>query len=479
MSADILPFNPGLYPNPAAVKLPIKGDLSALLTQFDRPGPRYTSYPTIDQCVESVGAAALTDALKARCVGGLKRPLSLYVHVPFCESVCYYCACNKVVTKKHDRATQYLSRLEKEALMVARIAPTGLSPVTQFHMGGGTPTFLSDSELLGLVEGLKRIFRFSAKAEMSIEVDPRTVNENRLLHLRSLGFNRISFGVQDFDPDVQKAVHREQTFESVQVLLKAARRLGFESINVDLIHGLPKQTPRSFASTLDQLIDLVPDRVALYGYAHLPSRFKPQRRIHDADLPDAATRVALLRMAIERMQTAGYEHIGMDHFAKPQDPLAVAKRQGRLHRNFQGYTTQPEADLIGLGVSAISKVGNVLVQNVRELPEYEDRISRGELAVFRGHEGTREDNLRHAAIMALLCQGEIHFGDFSEAFWLDFQTHFDHELAQLVPFVKAGLIERLPDGLRVTDTGWLFVRPMAMCFDAYIGKTQIQRSKLL
>ncbi|WP_370569136.1 oxygen-independent coproporphyrinogen III oxidase [Limnobacter humi] len=457
----------------------MNGDLSSLLTRFDRPGPRYTSYPTIDQCVESVGAAAFTDALKARCVGGLKRPLSLYVHVPFCESVCYYCACNKVVTKKHDRSTQYLNRLEKEALMVARIAPTGLSPVTQFHMGGGTPTFLNDSELLGLVEGLKRVFPFSAKAEMSIEVDPRTVDENRLLHLRSLGFNRISFGVQDFDPAVQKAVHREQSVDSVSTLLNAARRWGFESINVDLIHGLPKQTLRSFSTTLDRVIELSPDRLALYGYAHLPSRFKPQRRIHDADLPDAATRVMLLRMAIERMQAAGYEYIGMDHFAKPQDPLAVAKRQGRLHRNFQGYTTQPDADLIGLGVSAISKVGNLLVQNVRELPEYEDRIGRGELAVFRGHEGTREDSLRHAAIMALLCQGEIHFSDFSQAFWIDFPQHFALELGLLRPFEDAGLLMLGPDGVRVTDLGWLFIRPMAMCFDAYAGRPQIERSKLL
>lgn len=476
MSADIIALN--ALPTLAHASLPPEG-LAPLLRQFDIPGPRYTSYPTIDQCTESVSGEALVDALQARCVGGLKRPLSLYVHLPFCESVCYYCACNKVVTKKHDRVQQYINRLEKEALLIAKAATGNLSPVTQLHFGGGTPTFLTDQELLGVVNGLKVLFPFSAQVEMSIEVDPRTVNDTRLLALRSMGFNRLSFGVQDFNPEVQKAVHREQSFESVRDLMKAARRLGFESINVDLIYGLPKQTTAGFAHTLDQLIELAPDRVALYGYAHLPERFKPQRRIHSADLPDAAGRVALLAQAIEQMRRAGYDYIGMDHFAKPSDPLAVAKRQGRLHRNFQGYTTQPDADLIGLGVSAISRVGNVMVQNTRELDDYEDRIAQGQLAVFRGHLSSREDLIRHSAIMGLLCQGELHFDDFSQTHWIDFKTHFEAELDSLQPFEAAGLLVRTEDSIEVTEAGWFFIRPIAMCLDQYSRHSTLSGSKLL
>ncbi len=476
MSATVIQFNPLHSINGTRAS---KVDLSELLTRHDVPGPRYTSYPTIDQCAESVGVAALEDALKGRCLGGLRRPLSLYVHVPFCESVCYYCACNKVITRKHDRVEHYLNCLEHEAMLIAKKAAGNLTPVTQFHMGGGTPTFLTDKELLGLVQGLKLVFPFAANAEMSIEVDPRTVDENRLLSLRSIGFNRISFGVQDFNPLVQKAVHREQSFESVETLVKAARRLGFESINVDLIYGLPKQNPERFAETLDQLVSLSPDRVALYGYAHLPERFKPQRRIHSGDLPDAAGRVALLAQAIERMQGAGYDYIGMDHFAKPQDPLAVAKRQGRLHRNFQGYTTQPDADLIGLGVSAISKVGSVMVQNTRELEAYEDALSRGNLAIFRGHELSRDDLIRYSVIMGLLCQGSVQFKDYSQSHWIEFESYFEKELAQLRRFSEQGLLELDEQGIEVTPLGWFFARPIAMVFDHYFHQRPSGHSKVL
>lgn len=476
MSAIIFPFNTqhSVLASPAT---PLA--LNDLLASYDVPGPRYTSYPTIDQCTESVGSIEFEDALRSRCLGGLRRPLSLYVHVPFCESVCYYCACNKVVTKKHDRVAHHLNCIEREAMLIARMGTGNLTPVTQFHMGGGTPTFLNDQELLGLVQGLKMVFPFAANAEMSIEVDPRTVDEVRLLSLRGIGFNRISFGVQDFDPQVQKAVHREQSFESVDTLVKAARRFGFESINVDLIYGLPKQNPGSFAKTLDQLISLSPDRVALYGYAHMPERFKPQRRIHDVDLPNAAGRVALLAQAIERMQTAGYDYIGMDHFAKPQDPLAVAKRQGRLHRNFQGYTTQPDADLIGLGVSAISKVGSVMVQNTRELNEYEDSLSRGHLAMFRGHECNRDDLIRYSVIMGLLCQGSVRFADFTLWHWIEFDTYFADELKRLHDFMAQGLVELTAEGIQVTALGWFFIRPIAMVFDRYFHQRTTGQSKVL
>ncbi|HEX4878781.1 MAG TPA: oxygen-independent coproporphyrinogen III oxidase [Limnobacter sp.] len=463
----------------AALSAATPASLAALLALHDVPGPRYTSYPTIDQCTESVGVPEFEDALRGRCMGGLRRPLSLYVHVPFCESVCYYCACNKVVTRKHDRVAHYLNCIEREAMLIAKTAAGNLTPVTQFHMGGGTPTFLNDQELLGLVQGLKMLFPFAAQAEMSIEVDPRTVDDVRLLSLRGMGFNRISFGVQDFDPVVQKAVHREQSAEAVLGLVKAARRFGFESINVDLIYGLPRQNPQRFAETLDTLIALSPDRVALYGYAHLPQRFKPQRRIHEADLPDAQGRVTLLAQAIEKMRVAGYDYIGMDHFAKPQDPLAVAKRQGRLHRNFQGYTTQPDADLIGLGVSAISKVGSVLVQNARELDLYEDALARSHLAVFRGHECSRDDLIRCSVIMGLLCQGSLQFEDFSHAHWIDFQAYFEDELQQLQAFSDQGLIILSPHGMEITSLGWFFVRPIAMVFDRHVHQRAVGRSKVL
>lgn len=476
MSANVIQFNPSHSIRGAHRP---KDNLNDLLKRHDVPGPRYTSYPTIDQCTESVGEAALEDALKGRSLGGLRRPLSLYVHVPFCESVCYYCACNKVITRKHDRVAHYLNCLEREAMLIAKKTAGNLTPVTQFHMGGGTPTFLNDRELLGLVQGLKMVFPFAVNAEMSIEVDPRTVDANRLLSLRSIGFNRISFGVQDFNPLVQKAVHREQSFELVESLVKTARRLGFESINVDLIYGLPKQNPERFAETLDQLVSLSPDRVALYGYAHLPERFKPQRRIHSDDLPDAAGRVALLAQAIERMQGAGYDYIGMDHFAKPQDPLAVAKRQGRLHRNFQGYTTQPDADLIGLGVSAISKVGSVMVQNTRELDAYEDALSRGNLALFRGHELTRDDLIRYSVIMGLLCQGSVQFSDYSQSHWIEFESYFERELAQLRRFSDEGLLELDELGIEVTPLGWFFARPIAMVFDHYLQQRPGGHSKVL
>lgn len=477
MSADILPFQS--VSEPQVLEGGQDPTFRTLLARYNVPGPRYTSYPTIDQCSESVSDSLFTHALQSRSAGGLKRPLSVYVHVPFCASVCYYCACNKVITKKHNRVQHYLDCLEKEALMVAKAAPLSLSPVTQFHIGGGTPTFLTDDELSGLVKGLTLIFPFSAQAEMSIEVDPRTVDTQRLLALRTMGFNRISFGVQDFDPAVQKAVHREQSFESVLGLVKAARRVGFESINVDLIYGLPLQTEVSFAHTLERLETLNPDRVALYGYAHLPERFKPQRRIHDQDLPCAETRMRLLALAIERLGEAGYEYIGMDHFAKPEDSLAVAKRQGRLHRNFQGYTTQSEADLIGLGVSAISKVGSVLVQNHRELDGYEDAIERGCSAIFRGHVCTHDDLVRHRVIMALLCQGHVHFDDISQAYWIDFKDYFKNELQQLRDFERAGLLTLSSSSIEVQPRGWFFIRPMAMCFDRYSQHARIPRGTLI
>ncbi|QPC30248.1 oxygen-independent coproporphyrinogen III oxidase [Caldimonas thermodepolymerans] len=449
-----------------------------MLARFDVPGPRYTSYPTADRFVEAFTAEQYRQALEQRAsaagaVGGRRAPLSLYVHVPFCESVCYYCACNKVITKHHERAAEYLDALEREIELHTQVLGTGQS-VSQLHFGGGSPTFLSDAELERLMGRLRAAFRLVPGGEYSIEVDPRTVTPVRLAHLASLGFNRLSFGVQDFDPDVQKAVHRVQPYESVAALMQSARELGFDSINADLIYGLPRQTPESFARTLQQIGELRPDRIALYAYAHLPQRFKPQRRIDAAELPAARDKIAMLSNAIATFLARGYDYIGMDHFALHSDALAAAKRQGRLHRNFQGYSTQPDCDLLGLGVSAIGRVGPTYSQNAKTLPEYYDALRHGQFPVVRGLALSRDDLLRRAVIMALMCQGHVVFESIEVAHLIDFRRYFAAEMAQMEQMAEQGLVTIEPDGLRVTPTGWYFVRGIAMVFDRYL---QADRSR--
>lgn len=473
MVSNIIPF-----PNKLAQNCKKQGkSFAQLLTRFDQPGPRYTSYPSIDQCSESITASDYAQALQARALGGLQRPLSLYVHIPFCESICYYCACNKVITRKRDKVNSYLKALQAEVNWVGKRCQ-GLTPVLQFHIGGGTPTFLSDSELLDVLHQLEAVFKFDENAERSIEIDPRTIGSSRLKNIRSMGFNRISFGVQDFNPQVQQAVHRQQSYQMVAQLMQTAKGLEFASINIDLIYGLPFQTVASFQKTIDQIIQLNPDRVALYGYAHLPARFKPQRRIQSDALPDSPTRVAILARAIEKMQQAGYEYIGMDHFAKATDSLAKARRQGLLHRNFQGYTTLPEADLIGLGVSAISRVGPCFVQNTRDLDEYLYLANNKGSAVFRGHISNRDDLIRQSVIMAILCQGALEFSDFEQTYWVCFKDYFSRELIQLQQFEQEGLLNITQSHLSLTERGWFFVRPIAMTFDCYLHRSLIDRSKV-
>ena len=448
----------------------------ALLRRFDAPGPRYTSYPTADRFVEAFGPGDLCNALQQRtqgAVAGATVPLSVYVHIPFCESVCYYCACNKVITKHHERAAEYLDALDTEIDLVVALACAG-QPVSQLHFGGGSPTFLSDAELQRVVGSLRRAFHIDDGTEMSIEVDPRTVTPDRLAHCRSLGFNRISFGVQDFDPQVQIAVHRVQPYESVRELMVAARELGFKSINADLIYGLPRQTPQSFARTVQQIGELRPDRIALYAYAHLPQRFKPQRRIVAEELPSAAQRVSMLGDAIAGFLGRGYHYIGMDHFALPDDALAVAKRQGRLHRNFQGYSTQPDCDLIGLGVSSIGKVGANYYQNAKTLPEYYDALRQRELPVQRGISLTRDDVLRRAVIMALMCQGRVEFESIELAHLINMREYFARELEALQPMAEAGLVELEPGAVQVTATGWYVVRAVAMVFDRSLQNDKLR-----
>jgi oxygen-independent coproporphyrinogen-3 oxidase len=447
-----------------------------LLKRFDVPGPRYTSYPTADRFIEAFTADDYRRALMQRAEGaqvGGRKPLSLYVHIPFCESVCYYCACNKVITKHHDRSAEYLDVLEAEIALHQQVL--GDAPaVSQLHLGGGSPTFLSDPELARLMASLLRAFRLAPGAEVSIEVDPRTADRARLAHLRQIGFNRISFGVQDFDPDVQKAVHRVQSFEMVRELMAAARELGFESINADLIYGLPKQTPESFQRTILQMSELRPDRIALYSYAHLPQRFKPQRRIDATQLPPPQHRIDMLSGAIAGFMGHGYSYIGMDHFALHDDSLAAAKRQGRLHRNFQGYSTQPDCDLIGLGVSSIGRMGATYSQNAKTLPEYYDAIRQGQFPVVRGLALTRDDLLRRAVIMALMCQGRLEFESVELAHLIKVPEYFRSELDALSPYIEMGLVVVEPGAVQVTAKGWFFVRAIAMVFDRHLQADRVR-----
>ncbi len=453
-----------------------------LLRKFDVSGPRYTSYPTADRFVEAFGAQDYIGALEHRRNGAaaMNSPLSLYVHIPFCDSLCYYCACNKIITKHHSRAAEYLRYLSREVDLHTAVLGKG-QLVSQLHLGGGSPTFLSDAELQELMTMLGSSFSFAPKGEYSIEVDPRTVDADRLKTLKNLGFNRLSFGVQDFDPAVQKAVHRVQPADQVFDLVARAREIGFDSVNVDLIYGLPLQTPESFDRTLAQVNELRPDRIALYGYAHLPERFKPQRRIDSAQLPGGAAKVSMLSRALNAFGEAGYVYIGMDHFALPEDSLAVAKRQGRLHRNFQGYSTQPDCDLIALGVSSIGRVGPTYSQNAKTLDEYYDLLNHNQFPVVRGLALTRDDLLRRAVIMAIMCQGHLQFEAIELAHLINFKQYFETELNTLRLLAEQGMVEVDANGLHVTSMGWFFVRAVAMVFDRYLqsDRTRAKFSKIL
>ena len=442
-----------------------------LLQRFDTPGPRYTSYPTADRFAESFGPSDTVRVLQERRPGSSATPLSVYVHIPFCESLCYYCACNKIITKHHERAAEYLDALESELGLVVESLGAG-RPVSQLHFGGGSPTFLSDAELARVMQALRAAFCLTGDSEVSIEVDPRTVTPARLAHFRDLGFNRLSFGVQDFDPEVQQAVHRVQPFEMVAELIASARELGYLSINADLIYGLPRQSPESFARTVGQIGALRPDRIALYAYAHLPQRFKPQRRIADIDLPSARQRIAMLGDAMASFLSRDYCYIGMDHFALPDDALALAKRQGRLHRNFQGYSTQPDCDLVALGVSAIGRVGSAYYQNAKTLAEYYGLLGKRSLPVVRGCSLTRDDQLRRDVIMALMCQGRLEFEPVERAHGVHMASYFSRELESMREMARSGLVEVEDGAIQVTAAGWFLVRAIAMVFDRYLQSAE-------
>lgn len=444
-----------------------------LLQQYDVAGPRYTSYPTADRFVEAFSEEQYKQAVQVREIGRALLPLSLYVHIPFCESLCFFCACNKIVTKHHERSAEYLKYLSREIDL--HIQYLGKRPhISQLHLGGGSPTFFSDAELTQLMSELRSKFLMSPVGEYSIEIDPRTVDKNRLKNLRVLGFNRLSFGVQDFNEEVQKAVHRIQPYEQVAELIEEARRQKFQSLNMDLIYGLPKQTVASFSHTLDQVITLRPDRIALYAYAHLPERFKPQRRIKSDELPGAADKLTMLSTAIYKLMEAGYVYIGMDHFALPEDNLAVAKRQGRLHRNFQGYSTQPECDLIGLGVSSIGRIGATYSQNAKTMEEYCDFLEQGRLPIVRGLGLSSDDLIRRTVIMSIMCQGEVQYESIELAYMIDFKQYFSAELEALEALENAGMVSFDESGVLVTQIGWFFVRAIAMTFDKYL---QVDRNR--
>jgi len=446
----------------------------ALIRRYDLSGPRYTSYPT---AVEFTGDYSAQDMIAAagrsRDSG---RPLSLYTHLPFCAHLCYYCACNKVITKKRDKAMPYVQRLLKEAAMQSQLFGAD-RPVTQLHWGGGTPTFLPGDVMEALMQGYGELFNLQTgdDRDYSIEIDPREVDEDTLSTLWKLGFNRLSLGVQDVNLQVQKAVNRVQPREMTEAILDEARRTGFRSINLDLIYGLPYQTPESFAETLESVIDLSPDRLSVFSYAHLPQRFYPQTRIKAETLPTPQQKLTILHNTINRLLDAGYEYIGMDHFAKPDDSLSVAQREGRLHRNFQGYTTHSECDLVSLGVSAIGQTDDAYFQNNHDLPAWEEAIDGGNLAITKGVSLTRDDRIRRWVIGQLICQFRLDRAGFQALWQEDFDRYFADELKRLAPMVRDELIADDGRVLQVQPAGRLLIRAICQIFDLYRKEGASQR----
>ena len=454
----------------SGMKLPPILD-DALLQRYDRPGPRYTSYPAAPRFNEAFDAHALREQIALSNEDPVPRRLSLYAHIPFCESPCFYCGCNRIITRDHRRGASYLEAMDLE---IDRIGPLfdDDREVIQLHLGGGTPNFLTPEQLGQLLDSFNRQFRFNETEErdFSIELDPRHVTPEEIGHLAALGFNRASLGVQDFDPEVQKAVNRIQGVEMTLELIDACHRHGMRSVNVDLIYGLPKQTEVGFGRTLDTVLQARPERLAIYGYAHLPELFKAQKQLDAADLPSPGVRLALLRLAIEKLTAAGYEHIGMDHFALPTDELAKARRSGSLHRNFMGYTTHAETDLVGFGVSAISHIGASFSQNPRDLATWEARLRFGGdgLPVWRGLALDADDLVRADVISQIMCVGVVDVREIEHDHGVVFTRYFAGALERLRTMQADGLVEISSDFIRATSRGQLLLRHLAMCFDAYL-----------
>ncbi len=446
---------------------------ASLVARYGESAPRYTSYPPATQFHSQFGPDDLARVLTERPAG---RPWSLYVHVPFCESVCYYCACNKTVTKHHDRAGSYVARVARELALLSSLLGAR-APLDQLHWGGGTPTFLSHDEMRTLMCAIAERFalRPDDGGEYSIEIDPRHASDATLTLLRSIGFNRLSLGVQDFDPQVQRAINREQSFALVRHVAETARSLGFRSLSVDLIYGLPRQTRDSFARTIDRLLEIAPDRVSLFNYAHLPERFKPQRRINAAEIPDGLTKIAILSGTAQALARAGYVYIGLDHFAKADDELALAQRDRTLARNFQGYSTRGHLDVLGVGASAVSRIGGIYSQNAWDLKEYETLVDQGTLPVRRGFELSADDQLRREVINDLLCHMECDVAAVEARHGLRFATYFASELARLEPFIHDGLVEMDGGKIHVTARGQILVRAVCAIFDRYLLEADRRR----
>ncbi|WP_297527763.1 oxygen-independent coproporphyrinogen III oxidase [Thiohalobacter sp.] len=449
---------------------------SELIRRYDTSGPRYTSYPTAVQFTEAFGEAEYRERARRSNETDTPAPLSLYFHIPFCNTVCFYCACNKVITANRKRAQPYLDHLFREIRMQGELYDRD-RPVEQLHWGGGTPTFISDEQMRALMDETRRHFalRDDDSGEYSIEIDPREADAGTMALLRELGFNRISLGVQDFDPRVQQAVNRIQSEEETAAVLEAARAEGFKSTSIDLIYGLPHQSVDSFAATLDKVIAMGPDRLSVFNYAHLPQMFKTQRQIRAEALPSADEKLAILDYTIGRLTEAGYVYIGMDHFARPDDELAVAQREGTLYRNFQGYSTHADCDLVAMGATSISKVGDSYSQNLKGLEDYYAALEAGRLPVFRGVVLTADDRLRREVITRLICNFELDFADIEAAYGIDFADYFADALERLQPMQADGLLVVNADGIQVQPRGRLLIRNICMVFDRYLGSDSPQR----
>ncbi|MDH0355660.1 oxygen-independent coproporphyrinogen III oxidase [Morganella sp. GD04133] len=441
----------------------------ALIRKYNYSGPRYTSYPTALEFNQQYSDSDFIASANRYP----QRPLSLYVHIPFCHKLCYFCGCNKLVTRQKHKADEYLAVLEKE--IAARAPLFAGREVHQMHWGGGTPTYLDKAQISCLTGMLRQHFRFAPDAELSIEIDPREIELDVIDHLRAEGFNRLSMGVQDFNKEVQRLVNREQDEATIFALVERARATGFESVSIDLIYGLPKQTPESFAFTLKRVAELSPDRLSVFNYAHLPNLFAAQRKIKDEDLPSAEQKLTILQQTIENLTGSGYQFIGMDHFAKPDDELAIAQNSGILHRNFQGYTTHEECDLLGFGVSAISMLGDHYAQNQKDLKTWYAQVEERGNGLCRGLVLTEEDCLRRDVIKALICNFRLDYAQIEKQYDLDFKTHFAEDLQLLQPMADDGLVEIRDDALVVTPRGRLLIRNICMCFDTYLRNQMRQR----
>jgi oxygen-independent coproporphyrinogen-3 oxidase len=454
---------------PIQETIPDIGLACAALARYPASGPRYTSYPTADRFHDRFTASDYGAALQAAARERPDQPWSLYVHVPFCATLCFYCGCNKIATKNYSLAETYVGYLARELELIAPLLQAKPT-LGQLHFGGGTPTFLQSPEWRLVWQAIQKTFTILPDAEISVEIDPRRVTPVTLDTLFELGVNRISVGVQDFDPDVQRAVNRVQSLEETRAVIDRARQHGCRSVNIDLIYGLPLQTVERFDKTLDSVIALSPERIALYHYAHLPAVFMPQRRIRDEDLPSSETKMQLFALALSRLRDAGYVYIGMDHFAKPDDELAVAQREGKLQRNFQGYSTAAELDLIGIGVSSISKVGQVYSQSAKTLTDYYRVIDEGQLPVMRGYALNEDDVIRRGVIGSLMCNGRLLKDEFRARHGVDFDAYFAEEIPEVRKLAADGVVEVRADGLHVTSLGRFLLRPLCMVFDRHLKR---------